>query len=195
MIIVLHNPNGDIDDFIDGPIDLGGCVPVAALETDSLDEAVTMTQVTAEPWINQPGLIPLPAAWGGARSTSAGDVLIDANSSAWRYTASGFTRLGSQHTTPMTDRVIITRHRGLVSWLAARGISGQVIDQAEQGDVAGRHVVGNLPLHLAALAESVTTVEMPGFTREQRGQDLSPTEMDTAGAVLRCYVIRQKAIR
>src|SRR3990167_6526893 len=49
--------------------------------------------------------------------------------------------------------VIVTRHAGLVEWLAAHGITGAVIAQAAPDDVSGKHVVGALPLHLAALAE------------------------------------------
>lgn len=85
--------------------------------------------------------------------------------------------------------VIITRHAGLVAWLAERGITGQVIDHATPDDVRGKHVVGALPLHLAALAERITVVDLPGLATEQRGKDLTPTEMDAAGASLETYRI------
>ncbi len=86
--------------------------------------------------------------------------------------------------------VIITRHQGQVSWLAQRGIAGQVIAHATPDDIRGKDVIGNLPLHLAALAESITTIDLPGLTPEQRGKDLSPAEMDAAGASLTKYVVR-----
>lgn len=85
--------------------------------------------------------------------------------------------------------LIVTRHAGLVAWLANRGIVGEVIAHATAENVAGRAVIGALPLHLAALAESVTTVDMPGLTAEQRGADLCPAEMDAAGASLSTFQI------
>ena len=90
--------------------------------------------------------------------------------------------------------LIITRHAGLVAWLAARGITGPVLEQAEAADLAGRDVIGVLPFHLASQAASVRVVDMPGLTREQRGRDLSPEEMDAAGAVLRRSVIREEVL-
>ena len=85
--------------------------------------------------------------------------------------------------------VIVTRHAGLIAWLAARGITGDVIAQATPDDVSGKHVIGALPLHLAALADRVTTVDMPSLTAAQRGQDLTPEEMDAAGATLTSYEV------
>lgn len=87
--------------------------------------------------------------------------------------------------------VIITRHAGLVEWLAGRGITGAVVAQATPDDVRGKRVIGALPLHLAALAESVTVVDMPGLTAEQRGRDLTAAEMDAAGAALATYRVER----
>ena len=87
--------------------------------------------------------------------------------------------------------VIVTRHSGVVEWLAQRGISGQVIAHvADPAQVAGRAVIGNLPLHLAALTESVGSIDMPGLRADQRGADLSPEEMDEAGAAIVWYEVR-----
>lgn len=83
--------------------------------------------------------------------------------------------------------VIVTRHAGLVEWLARRGITGEVKAQATAEDVRGKIVYGVLPLHLAALAAEVWTVDMPDLAPDQRGKDLSPAEMDAAGATLRGY--------
>jgi putative CRISPR-associated protein (TIGR02620 family) len=89
--------------------------------------------------------------------------------------------------------IIITRHRPLVDWLAARNIVGTVIEQATADDVRGKHVYGVLPLWLAAEAESVTEVSMPGITLEQRRRnasgDMSVEEMDAAGAHLVTYKV------
>lgn len=86
-------------------------------------------------------------------------------------------------------RVIVTRHRGLVEWLRRKGIEGEVIAHATEDDVRGKDVIGNLPLHLANVALSVTVVDMPYLPPELRGQDLSPEQMDEAGATLRRYVV------
>lgn len=89
------------------------------------------------------------------------------------------------------DTVIVTRHTGLVEWLAARGIEGQVLAQVTADDVKGKRVIGVLPLHLAAEAAEIVTVDMPRLRPDQRGQDLTPAEMDAAGAVMNSYrVIR-----
>jgi len=91
------------------------------------------------------------------------------------------------------EYIIVTRHAGLTQWLAMRGITGSVRTHvADRADIAERHVVGVLPLFLAAAAASITTVDLPGLTPEQRGVDLTPDEMDAAGATLRRYrVIEQ----
>lgn len=88
----------------------------------------------------------------------------------------------------MNEFVIITRHLGLVEWLRIRGIIGQVISQASPTDVAGKVVIGALPPALAALASEVISVDMPKLRPDQRGQDLTPEEMDIAGAKLSKFI-------
>lgn len=87
------------------------------------------------------------------------------------------------------DVVIITRHNGAVEWLRRMGITGEVIAHATEDDVRGRHVVGAVPMHLAAIAASVTTIDMPNLSADLRGVDLTPEQMDEAGAVLRTYAV------
>jgi len=90
-----------------------------------------------------------------------------------------------------SEFVIVTRHSGVIEWLARHGISGQVIAHvADPAQVAGRAVIGNLPLHLAALATRIGSIDMPGLRADQRGADLSPEEMDAAGAALSWYEVR-----
>lgn len=89
------------------------------------------------------------------------------------------------------ETIICTRHAGLVAWLAAHGITGEVRPQVAAADVRGKRVIGALPLHLAAEAAEVVAVDMPGLTQAQRGQDLSPAEMDAAGAAISTYVVRR----
>ena len=92
----------------------------------------------------------------------------------------------------LDETIIVTRHAGLVEWLAERGITGRVISQATPQDVRGKRVIGVLPLHLAAEAAEVVVVDMPRLRPEQRGQDLTPAEMDEAGAALTTYVVTRK---
>jgi Putative CRISPR-associated protein (Cas_VVA1548) len=91
----------------------------------------------------------------------------------------------------MENTVIITRHAGLVEWLRLRGIEGIAIPQATPEEVTGKVVIGALPPYLACLAEEVISVDMPNLRADQRGKDLSPAEMDEAGAAMRHYVTRE----
>lgn len=88
--------------------------------------------------------------------------------------------------------VIVTRHAGVVEWLRKNGVEGEVITHvADPRQIAGCHVIGTLPFHLAAAAEVVTTIDMPMLKIEQRGKDLTPAEMDEAGASLASYQVRR----
>ena len=88
--------------------------------------------------------------------------------------------------------LIVTRHQGAVAWLEAQGITGEVISHVASADeVRGRVVIGALPLHLASEAEKIGSIDMPGLRPDQRGQDLTPVDMDAAGATLRWYAVRQ----
>lgn len=92
---------------------------------------------------------------------------------------------------PAAETVIVSRHAGAIEWLARRDIVGEVIAQATPEDVRGRIVVGNLPLHLAALAVKVGSIDLPNLRADQRGRDLTPEEMDAAGAVIRWYSVAE----
>lgn len=88
------------------------------------------------------------------------------------------------------ETVIITRHSGLIEWLKRQGIEGNVISQATSSDVAGKIVIGNLPLHLAVLTERIGSIDMPQLPAADRGRDLSPEEMDNFGAAINWYTVR-----
>lgn len=85
--------------------------------------------------------------------------------------------------------VIVSRHAGAVAWLAQQGITGPVIAQAAADDVRGKVVVGNLPLHLVAEAHQVGWIDMPYLSPADRGRDLTPAEMEAAGAAVRWYIV------
>lgn len=74
----------------------------------------------------------------------------------------------------MNVDVIITRHPALVALLEERGLvpaGTPVLPHASVEDVRSKHVVGVLPLSLAAEAESVTEVPL-ALTPDMRGKEL-----------------------
>ena len=84
--------------------------------------------------------------------------------------------------------VIVSRHAGAIEWLQSHGITGEVIAHVtDPAQIAGKTVIGALPLHLAAQAFAVVAIDMPNLPAEKRGQDLTPDEMDEFGACLSVY--------
>ena len=94
----------------------------------------------------------------------------------------------------MTTTVSVTRHPALVELLCERGIidgSEPVIEHATADEVRGLHVIGVLPLSLAAEAESVTEVPL-SLTPEDRGQELGLDRLRQIAGEPRTYVVREK---
>jgi putative CRISPR-associated protein (TIGR02620 family) len=87
------------------------------------------------------------------------------------------------------ETVIVTRHSALVEWLNGQGITGEVISHATPGQVEGKHVYGALPFHLAAMAASVTVVDLPNLPEGKRGHELTAAEMEECGACLATYTV------
>ena len=70
--------------------------------------------------------------------------------------------------------LVVTRHHALIEYMREIGIVGddaQVLAHATPDDVSGRHVIGVLPLHLAAMALSVTEVPL-ALRADERGTEL-----------------------
>jgi hypothetical protein len=89
--------------------------------------------------------------------------------------------------------VIVTRHKPLIQWLAAHGITGEVIEHATLDDVRGKDVFGILPLWLAAEANTVTVIQMPGISLEDRKRAIdsySIDDMHNWGAEMRTFIVR-----
>lgn len=85
--------------------------------------------------------------------------------------------------------IIVSRHQGLVEWLASHGITGQVITHVTDiNDIKNKHVIGVLPLHLASQCSTITTIDM-NLPPDKRGVDLSPTEMDHYNATMNTYQV------
>lgn len=73
-----------------------------------------------------------------------------------------------------TDTIMITRHPALVDHAREIGLidaDTPVLAHASEDDIKGKHVIGVLPLHLAALAASVTVIPL-ALTPEDRGREL-----------------------
>lgn len=80
---------------------------------------------------------------------------------------------------PDGDTVVVTRHRALIFHLVEAGIVSSgvpVLEHAGPDDVRGKHVVGVLPLRLAALAASVTEVPLD-LAPHHRGRELGLDEV------------------
>lgn len=75
----------------------------------------------------------------------------------------------------MADTIIVTRHKALVQYLIETGMATAetpIITHVNAEDVDGRHVIGVLPLHLAAKAATVTEIPLD-IPAELRGKELN----------------------
>lgn len=71
--------------------------------------------------------------------------------------------------------LVITRHKALVAYLQEQGIVGadaRVIEQATEDDVRGQHVIGILPMRLAALCASYSECSLVLGPQDRGVQDL-----------------------
>lgn len=92
--------------------------------------------------------------------------------------------------------IIVTRHTGAIAWLREENpalATCQVIESPTADDVRDREVVGNVPMHLAAVAHAVTAIEFEGAP--PRGAEYGVEEMRAAGARLVRYVVRPAPVR
>ena len=94
----------------------------------------------------------------------------------------------------MGNTIIITRHPALVQLLAERGIidgTEAVVAHASPEDVRGRHVIGVLPLSLAAMAASVTEVPL-SLAPEDRGKELDIQRLREVAGDAVTYVVAER---
>lgn len=89
--------------------------------------------------------------------------------------------------------LVVTRHSALIGYLREQALIGaevRVVSHATPDDVRGQDVIGILPLRLAALAETVTEVELE-VPEELRGRELSLDHIrEYARGVRRYRVVR-----
>lgn len=83
----------------------------------------------------------------------------------------------------------VTRHPAALEFMRREMGDHPVMASVTAEDVAGKCVVGNVPLHLAAAAASVVVIEFTGAP--PRGQEYTLAEMDAAGAHLARYEVRR----
>jgi putative CRISPR-associated protein (TIGR02620 family) len=99
----------------------------------------------------------------------------------------------NNHTSTEQSFVVITQHPSLVEFLREKGLVPEgvrVIAHATEADVAGCHVIGVLPVWLAAKAASFTEVQLK-LTAEMRGKELDlPTLRQIAG-VIKTYKVSE----
>lgn len=88
-------------------------------------------------------------------------------------------------------KVLVTRHEALVEYFKELGIKfDKVISHATEGDVRGNDVYGILPLHLASLANTVTTVDM-NLPAEMRGKELSLEDIEKYFTGMSTYQVKK----
>jgi putative CRISPR-associated protein (TIGR02620 family) len=92
------------------------------------------------------------------------------------------------------ELVIVTRHAGLAQWLNSRGYNGRVVERATPSDVLNKHVIGKLPMHLAAITASVTNIHVPNVPEDKRGQELTASELDKYLAYMRTYIVKEVSL-
>lgn len=92
------------------------------------------------------------------------------------------------------DIVVVTRHQGLVDYLRSEGLlppGAEVVQHATPESIRGRHVIGVLPLTLAALAAKVTVVPL-SIPRELRGVELSEDQVRALAGPPETYVVMKE---
>ena len=87
--------------------------------------------------------------------------------------------------------IVVTRHQALLDYLVEEGIVTEdvpVLSHVTEDDVRGKHVIGVLPLRLAAAAAIVTEVPLD-LPQELRGKELSVEEVRKYAGPPRSYFV------
>lgn len=89
------------------------------------------------------------------------------------------------------ERILITRHPALAQFLTQQGIKfDKIIDHATAEDVKGKDVYGVLPLHLAALANTITSVDL-NLPAKMRGKELTIADVGEYFNSLTTYKVQK----
>jgi CRISPR-associated protein Csx16 len=84
---------------------------------------------------------------------------------------------------------ILTRHEGAVEWLRMKGFDGTVLSHLEKNQIyAGNIYIGQLPIPMVKeildAGSRFLLLFLPDITLSQRGQEMTPQEMEETGAHL-----------
>lgn len=93
----------------------------------------------------------------------------------------------------MKNIVIVTRHKALVEFLINSGkinATDSVIEHAKEADIKGKHVIGVLPLSLAAKALSVTEATL-NIPFELRGKELTLEDVEKCFCGFKKYTVQE----
>lgn len=95
------------------------------------------------------------------------------------------------------ETVVVTRHPSLIAHLRSKGMipaNTKIISHINAPEeIRGKHVIGVVPLHWAALAERVTEVPLD-LPAEARGRELSIEEIERFARTPRTYKVTQLGI-
>lgn len=96
----------------------------------------------------------------------------------------------------MENPIVVTRHPALVAYLTEIGMvppgTTPIPHVADPAQIRGRNVIGVLPLHLAALAASVTEIPL-NAPLELRGSELSLQQVREFAGPPRTFVVRAQS--
>lgn len=95
---------------------------------------------------------------------------------------------------PPLQKIIVSRHDALVTYMREIGLVDETIPvfpHAGELMVEGKHVYGNLPLHLAARAARLTVVPLRNVPHHLRGTDLPLEAVRVYAGEPRTYEVRQ----
>lgn len=90
------------------------------------------------------------------------------------------------------EQVIVTRHPALVEYLIEKRYvttGTPALTHCAPEDIKGKHVLGVLPLHLAAHAARVTEIPL-SMPPEMRGKELSIEEVRSIAQPPRTFEVR-----
>lgn len=91
------------------------------------------------------------------------------------------------------ETIIVTRHPALLQYLQKQGLVSAdtpVFAHADASDVQGKHVIGVLPMRLAAAAAILTEVSMT-VPAELRGQELTLEQIESLNPTLTTYAVKR----
>lgn len=93
------------------------------------------------------------------------------------------------------DKVVVTRHPALIDLIFELEIGDEntiLAHHVASHMIEGKHVIGVLPLHLAALANKVTEIPL-NLTPEDRGKELSLERIKEIMSEPKTYRVREIA--